>query len=235
MYYKLAILTDDASNAWKRNDEARWKESRITLVCLDFIWLWSAALTFLLEGEVLCEMSALMVPTQKEQSCGVVNLERPQVEDTLENQKQRKERHQRCTFKTTSAQNTNTTIERHVLLKAQNRNPSSKPAMFMFRVTENTQLLKDEGRVKPQQFASPSQGNHTHSQSQLTGRFRITSWPIKHVFGLWGEGNWSAHSTQLGFKPGMTQPLHHCPVSSLNNWKRKILHSCLEKLLASFF
>lgn len=43
----------------------------------------STALTFLFEGEVLCEVSALMVPTQEEKCVGVVDLERPEVENTL--------------------------------------------------------------------------------------------------------------------------------------------------------
>jgi len=42
-----------------------------------------AALTLLLEGEVLCEVPALMVPTQEEECGGVVDLKRPEVENTL--------------------------------------------------------------------------------------------------------------------------------------------------------
>ena len=41
------------------------------------------ALTFLFEGEVLCEVPALVVPTQEEECGGVVDLERPEVENTL--------------------------------------------------------------------------------------------------------------------------------------------------------
>lgn len=43
----------------------------------------STALTFLFEGEVLCEVPALVVPTQEEECAGVVDLERPEVENTL--------------------------------------------------------------------------------------------------------------------------------------------------------
>lgn len=42
------------------------------------------ALTFLFEGEVLCEVPTLVVPTQQEQRVGVVDLQRPEVEHTLE-------------------------------------------------------------------------------------------------------------------------------------------------------
>lgn len=41
------------------------------------------ALTFLLEGEVLCEVPTLMVPSQEEECRGVVDLEGPEVENTL--------------------------------------------------------------------------------------------------------------------------------------------------------
>lgn len=48
-----------------------------------------AALTFLFEGEVLCEVPALVVPTQEEECGGVVDLERPEVENTLGGQSER--------------------------------------------------------------------------------------------------------------------------------------------------
>lgn len=41
------------------------------------------SLTFLFEGEVLREVPALVVPTQEEECGGVVDLERPEVENTL--------------------------------------------------------------------------------------------------------------------------------------------------------
>ena len=43
----------------------------------------AAALTFLFEGEVLCEVAALVVPTQEEDGAGVVDLQRPEVENAL--------------------------------------------------------------------------------------------------------------------------------------------------------
>lgn len=44
----------------------------------------SGALTFLFEGEVLCEVPALVVSTQEEERSGVVDLKRPEVENTLQ-------------------------------------------------------------------------------------------------------------------------------------------------------
>lgn len=41
------------------------------------------ALTFLFEGEVLCKVPALVVSTQEEECGGVVDLEWPEVENTL--------------------------------------------------------------------------------------------------------------------------------------------------------
>lgn len=40
--------------------------------------------TLELEGEVIGQVSALVVATEKEECIGVVDLERPEVEDTLE-------------------------------------------------------------------------------------------------------------------------------------------------------
>lgn len=40
-------------------------------------------LTLLFEGEVLCEVPALVVPPQEEECGGVVDLQRPEVENTL--------------------------------------------------------------------------------------------------------------------------------------------------------
>ena len=58
----------------------------------------STALTFLFEGEVLCEVSALVVPTQEEERAGVVDLERPEVENTLGEKmwEEGRRRSQRC-------------------------------------------------------------------------------------------------------------------------------------------
>lgn len=41
-------------------------------------------LTLLFEGEVLCEMPALMVASEEEESVGVVDLQSPQVQYTLQ-------------------------------------------------------------------------------------------------------------------------------------------------------
>ena len=43
-------------------------------------------LTFLFEGEVLCEVSALVVPAQQEQRVGVVDLQGPEVQHALRRQ-----------------------------------------------------------------------------------------------------------------------------------------------------
>lgn len=51
-----------------------------------------AALTFLFEGEVLCEVPALVVPSQEEECGGVVDLERPEVENTLWQKKRERKR-----------------------------------------------------------------------------------------------------------------------------------------------
>ncbi len=45
------------------------------------------ALTLLLEGEVLCEMPALVVASQQEERVRVDQLERPQVDDALQQQR----------------------------------------------------------------------------------------------------------------------------------------------------
>lgn len=42
------------------------------------------ALTFLFEGEVLCEVPALVVTPEHEEGCGVVDFERPEVQHTLQ-------------------------------------------------------------------------------------------------------------------------------------------------------
>lgn len=55
-----------------------------SLLCGEDWFLSSAALTLLFEGEVLCEMSALVVPSEEEQGVGVVDLQSPQVQYTLQ-------------------------------------------------------------------------------------------------------------------------------------------------------
>lgn len=41
-------------------------------------------LTLLLEGEVLCEVPALVVPSEEEEGAGVVDLQRPEEQNTLQ-------------------------------------------------------------------------------------------------------------------------------------------------------
>lgn len=48
------------------------------------------ALTFLFEGEVLCEVPALVVASEEEEGVGMVDLQSPQVQNTLQTHRQRR-------------------------------------------------------------------------------------------------------------------------------------------------
>lgn len=53
----------------------------------------AAALTLLFEGEVLCEMPTLVIAPEEEESVGVVDLEAPQEQHTLERHKRERKKH----------------------------------------------------------------------------------------------------------------------------------------------